>query len=485
MSTFAVAAFHDPCLPAGADRVAAVVWVRAAGLGAEGVDVELALWTPASAAITALREVAPATADRLADCARVDDHTLQVQAGRWLDGVHELELEIALPAHGPGDELLATRIAVLAGGEQVAGARVVVTWAQAASDGEPPDAAAEPPDTAAVTPADLPTGASPEPRHTGTGSGGGGAGGAGPCAGCGELPEEGDRYCEACGRELRVLEVARRDGARGEGGLREPGALLVLRQLGQAEAVEQGAQLRLDGVDREEDLVGDLLVRRGQRGRRVVERPAERDEDLVLGRRERDRRRAHVTVRGLGLRRPGIAEEQLRRAEAQPVALAQPLAPYDTLAVDVGPVARQPVVDERPLVTDELEQRMRARHLDVPTQRDVRLGLAPHGQPPPVARQDEDELASVFAAAGQKRLAAALGRDERLHVGGAAGRRLRARLVVSHRPDSCPGTVAVSRALEQGRDRADPLACRGDATIARRCPSYSRCAKSPTLFIAR
>ena len=74
---------------------------------------------------------------------------------------------------------------------------------------------------------------------------------------------------------------------------------------------------------------------------------------------------------------PGIAEEQLRRAEAQPVALAQPLAPDDALAVDVGAVARQPVVDERPLVADLLEQRVRARHLDVPAERDVGLRLAP------------------------------------------------------------------------------------------------------------
>ncbi len=206
MSAFAVAAFHDPALPRGARGVQAVVWIRAAGLGGEGVDVALRVWTPARASVTALREVAPGNADRLEGAVALDDRTLQVDAGRWLDGVHELELAIALPECGPGDELLAARIGVLAGGEQVAQALIAVTWAEAAVDGDVGPSGAEAataPEavdsrTAAFTRADLPTGSSAQPRHTGAGE----AGAAGPCAGCGELPDDGDRFCEACGREL-------------------------------------------------------------------------------------------------------------------------------------------------------------------------------------------------------------------------------------------------------------------------------------------
>ncbi len=207
MSAFAVAAFYDPALPGGARALEAVVWIRAVDLDPDGVDVALELWTPASVAVTALREVAPGQADRLEGCVRVDERTLRIDAGRWRDGVHEFELVVALPAGGPGDELLAARVAVLAAGERVAAARVVVTWTEGAPDeAAPSPSGAEPTGgtdldasrTAAVVAADLPTGASPQPRHTGAGDGSA----AGPCSGCGALPEEGDRYCEACGREL-------------------------------------------------------------------------------------------------------------------------------------------------------------------------------------------------------------------------------------------------------------------------------------------
>jgi hypothetical protein len=198
MSTFAVAAFHESALPLGARRVAATIWIRAAGLGSDGVDVALTVWTPAGASISALREIAPAAADRLVDCVRADERTARIEAGRWLDGVHEFELEVALPEGSPGDELLATRIGVLAEGERVASALVAVTWTEVAPGDAPPGEVAEPAGTAAVASADLPTGASPEPRHMG----GADAGAAAACAGCGEVPDDGDRYCEGCGREL-------------------------------------------------------------------------------------------------------------------------------------------------------------------------------------------------------------------------------------------------------------------------------------------
>ncbi len=204
MSPFAVAAFHDPTLPFGARAVEAVVWIQAAGLGAAGADVALTLWTPTGAEIAALREVTPATADRLASCVRVDEQTVRLDSGCWPDGVHEFELAVTLPAREPGDEMLAARVGVLAGGEHVAGALIAVTWTPAAP-GEPGGAASfraaedQEPGTVAVASADLPTGASPEPRHTDTGEG---RGAPGPCANCGELPADGDRFCEACGREL-------------------------------------------------------------------------------------------------------------------------------------------------------------------------------------------------------------------------------------------------------------------------------------------
>ena len=184
------------------------------------------------------------------------------RAAEWFDGVYEYELAIALPTRSAGEEMLAARVGVVAGRELAGQALIAVTWAERAapaagsgdlptgasaqagkvptgaspeSPGEPPTgasaepgelptgASAEPgepptgasseppgelPTGASAEPGELPTGASAEPGELPTGASaerprpGGPAGGADPCAACGALPEEGDRFCEACGRKL-------------------------------------------------------------------------------------------------------------------------------------------------------------------------------------------------------------------------------------------------------------------------------------------
>lgn len=209
MTTFDVATFCPEHVPATETVAHVVVWIHTAGLPDDGVDVALALWTPAGARITALREAGadllagpePRADEPLAGAEPRDDQTLVVAAGRWTDAVRELELCVALPASAPGEEMLAARVSVLAGSERVGGARVAVTRVEGEPAGEPspPASSAGEPSlrTAAMTPAELPTGASPEPRHTPAGDGA-----TTRCPDCGELPDDGDRYCEACGREL-------------------------------------------------------------------------------------------------------------------------------------------------------------------------------------------------------------------------------------------------------------------------------------------
>ena len=192
MSAFAVAAFHEARMPAGADRVEAVVWIRAAGLAATGTRVSLRLWTPAGAHVEALTEVAPGSADLLPGAHQLDDRTLLADAGVWADGVHEYELVIAVPGREAGEEMLVARVGVVAGGEPTGGALIAVTW----TDAEP--AQAGPPGDGGASPADLPTGAPSQPPGGRSGAGGSGT----PCRGCGELADDGDRFCEACGREL-------------------------------------------------------------------------------------------------------------------------------------------------------------------------------------------------------------------------------------------------------------------------------------------
>ena len=189
MSALAVAAFHDTRLPATARDVEAMVWVRVTGLPEPGAAVSLRVWTPAGAKVTALIQAAPSTADLLPRAERIDDHTLVVGVGRWSDGVHEIELRVAVAPRSPGDEMLVARVGVAAEGGIGGEAVVATTWTE---DPPAPSRAVD------RTHADLTTGASPKPRHVPAAS----DTSIGPCPGCGEPADDGDRFCEACGREL-------------------------------------------------------------------------------------------------------------------------------------------------------------------------------------------------------------------------------------------------------------------------------------------
>jgi hypothetical protein len=196
MSAFAVAAFHDAMLALGAGRVDAVVWVRPAGLAREGVDAALRVWTPRGARVTALREVAPASGDLLAGGVRVDERTVDFAAGRWTDSAREYELTVVVEPRAVGEQLLAARVEVVAGGEIAGRAAIAVTWSDddallAAGGAEAVAGGPEDDD-------ELPTGRSPQPRHMAAEPGHAGD----PCPGCGEQTAQGDRFCEGCGRAL-------------------------------------------------------------------------------------------------------------------------------------------------------------------------------------------------------------------------------------------------------------------------------------------
>src|SRR5262249_29067803 len=104
-------------------------------------------------------------------------------------------------------------------------------------------------------------------------------------------------------------------------------ALLVLWQVADAEPFEEHAQVRLDGVDAQRELRGDLLVRRRRCLAGLMEGPAEGDQNLALHRRG-GRERLHP----YGLRRFAafgigrLAEDEQRLTEAEPVVVAQALS---------------------------------------------------------------------------------------------------------------------------------------------------------------
>src|SRR4051794_33489638 len=102
------------------------------------------------------------------------------------------------------------------------------------------------------------------------------------------------------------------------------------------EGLEQRAQVRLDRVDGQEHLAGDLAVGRGRGKLSVLVGPYQRDEDLALRRRQL-RRGARAARRDRGrarVRRIRDTEGERRLADAQDVAVAQAPARLDALAVD-------------------------------------------------------------------------------------------------------------------------------------------------------
>ncbi len=210
MSAFSIAAIHRTQLLAGAPSdIRAILRVRASGLGAPGVDASLRLWTPRGASLVVLRERAPSIRDLRGRAIRLDDRTVECAAGRWTDGAREYELVIALPPGRPGDDMLAARVRVVAGGVVVGRALIAVSWtddeaatAAVSSPARPTGGEAEPVadgrryEDEAV--ADLPTGPSPKPRHTLVA----GSPATTSCPACELRAGEGDRFCERCGHEL-------------------------------------------------------------------------------------------------------------------------------------------------------------------------------------------------------------------------------------------------------------------------------------------
>jgi hypothetical protein len=195
VSSFALAALHPAHVPVAAAGVDAVVRVRAAGVGEDGVDVALRLWTPIGVHVGVLRELSPASADLLGRAIALDERTLQYPAGRWTDGAREYELALALPPRANGDEMLAARIGVVVAGRVEGQAPIAVSWTR---DERLLASARVTSSESTRGSQELPTGPSPQPRHTSAGE----QVAAARCSGCGLEPQDGDRYCEACGREL-------------------------------------------------------------------------------------------------------------------------------------------------------------------------------------------------------------------------------------------------------------------------------------------
>jgi hypothetical protein len=198
LSPFAVAATYATHLPVRRTDVRAVVHVDASGIGEPGAAACLRLWTPRGATVSVLREIAPMTRDLLRnDGIALDERTTQYDAGRWTGGARAYELAVEVPARAAGDRMLAVRVTVVVDGQIAGRAPIAVEWTCTEPLTAPAAGPAASSCDACGAIAELPTGPSPQPRHTVSGEPPGQL-----CSGCGLRSDDGDRFCERCGREL-------------------------------------------------------------------------------------------------------------------------------------------------------------------------------------------------------------------------------------------------------------------------------------------
>jgi hypothetical protein len=200
VNTFSVTASHPTHLLAGTScDVRALVRVTAADVDEHAVDVSLRLWTPLGATVIVLRERSPGRFDLRDRAVQLDERTVEYATGRWTDSAREYELAVALPRRAAGDEMLTARLAIVVDGEIACRTPIIVTWT---ADERLIAAIRQPPEPAtyarADAIADLPTGPSPEPRHSITTK----APAATHCAACGLQADDDDRFCERCGHPL-------------------------------------------------------------------------------------------------------------------------------------------------------------------------------------------------------------------------------------------------------------------------------------------
>ena len=152
----------------------------------------------------------------------------------------------------------------------------------------------------------------------------------------------------------------------------QPGALLVLGKLAEAVALEQHPEVRLDRVDGQEHLLGDLAVGRGRRrggtpGRGGTARSAPCAASGSAG------SPPGVSIaEAVCVTLPDVSRVAIWDAPTTSRSLSrQAPAPDDARAVHERSVAREPVVDEHPPAAHLLDQRVCTRHFRIPRKRDV------------------------------------------------------------------------------------------------------------------
>ena len=101
--------------------------------------------------------------------------------------------------------------------------------------------------------------------------------------------------------------------------------------------------------------------------------------------------------------RSGVAEDESRPADLDHVAVDQAPPAEQPLGVQERAVAREPLVDEHPVIAEPLERGVHAGHLRVPTDRERVPWAPPDSEPLAAGRQLGEDLGARAIAVDEER----------------------------------------------------------------------------------
>lgn len=198
------------------------------------------------------------------------------------------------------------------------------------------------------------------------------------------------------GCRFRSSKLASRDhaGLQSDGSETEP--FLVVREIPDLELLEHRAQVGFHGLHAEKQLGRDFSVAGGGGvAPAVVQRAAQRDEDSPLGLGEVEL----LSIRGgagrLAPRRERIVKGDETRAAANDLTVSQASPGRDPQAVDERSVARQTVVEDKPVIAKALQFGMHPRDLGVELQLDIASLAATDGGAIVLVAQREQTLRAI------------------------------------------------------------------------------------------
>jgi len=91
-------------------------------------DVRLRVWTPQGAQLTLVKQVSPTVEDLTSRRIAVDERTGDYPTGAWGSETRDYHIQISVPPHAVGDEMLAGRVTLVVDGDAQSPARIRAEW---------------------------------------------------------------------------------------------------------------------------------------------------------------------------------------------------------------------------------------------------------------------------------------------------------------------------------------------------------------------